>query len=154
MVFDRVSEAVFGMKQSRPITVKIVAEIIDHLNQLFALTGFIEEIVKFGVELDNLLIVAVFQGLLRFLDFFLQGGDFFRGDVLGSKVGGVAFEGGPNAEDLFYILFGEFPDGKSSLGESGDQIIPFQFVKGLPDGSTTDPNLVREGFFNQTLPGI
>jgi hypothetical protein len=139
------------MKQGRPVTIKIVTKIIDHLGELFALAGFVEEIVEFGVELDNLLIITVLQGPLRFLNFFLQDGDSIRGNMESGEVSGVAFEGTPNAEDFLYILFGEFPDGKSSFGESGDQIIPFQFVKGFPDRSATDPDLMGQGLLNQTL---
>jgi hypothetical protein len=73
--------ALFGMKQGRAITVKIIAEIIDHLGEFFAPTGFIEKVVKLGMELDDFIIVSALQGFLRFFNFFLQIGYLFRGDM-------------------------------------------------------------------------
>jgi hypothetical protein len=58
VVFEGVMYVFFGVKQGRPITEKIIAEVIDHLNEFITLTGFIEEVVKFGMELDDFIIVS------------------------------------------------------------------------------------------------
>src|SRR4030042_3533784 len=144
MVFDGITYGLFGAKQGRPVAVKIIAEVIDHLNEFISLTGFIEEVVKFGMELDDFIIVSALQGFLRFYNFFLKMRDLFWGDMKGGKKNGVAFEGTPDAEDFLHILFRKFPDGKTSLWESSDQLITLQSVESLPHRGTTDPNLMSQ----------
>jgi hypothetical protein len=42
MVFIGLADAILYMEQGRSIPIKIVAEGIDHLDQFFAFTGFVE----------------------------------------------------------------------------------------------------------------
>jgi hypothetical protein len=49
------------MEEGSPISIKIVAEIIDHLHQLLALTRFVKEVVEIGVELDDPIVILVPQ---------------------------------------------------------------------------------------------
>ena len=58
------------MKEKGPITVKIVPEVIDHLKEFFALTRFVNKVVKFGVKLDGLFVLSLLQSILRFFTFF------------------------------------------------------------------------------------
>jgi hypothetical protein len=142
------------MEQGGSITVKIVAKVVDHFNELSTLAGLIEEIMKFCVKLDNLIMISFVQGVLRVLQLFLQGGDFIRSDMKGGQVSGITFKSTPNPKDLLHVPFGEFPYGKASLWKSGDQFIPLQLVESFPDRSTTDSNLMGQLFLDETLPGF
>jgi myo-inositol-1-phosphate synthase len=60
----------------------------------------------------------------------------------------------PLDEQCIHIGPSEFSDGKSSFGEPGDQFIPLQFMESLPNGGSTDPDLMCKLFFDQPLSGL
>ena len=93
VVVKGVFEAVFGLNQGGSVSVKIVTVVTDHLDQFSALGGFVENVMKFGVKLDDLVEIPNIQGLLRFLDFLFKKGKLLRSDVNGGKVGRIAFQG-------------------------------------------------------------
>ena len=154
MVIDRVFEAIFGMNQGRPVSVKIVAEVVDHLDQFLAFGGFVEDVMELGMKLNDLIKVLTIQGLFRFFNLPFKESKPFRADVNGGEVGCIAFEGAPNSKNLLHILPGKFFNSKPSLRKSNHEIVPFKFVKGLPDRGPADPYLVGQCFFDQTLPAL
>jgi hypothetical protein len=78
MIVDRIIRTPFGTKEKRPVTVEIVPEVIDHLEEFFALAGFVNKVMKFSVKLDELFIVFLFESILRLFYFFLELGDLLR----------------------------------------------------------------------------
>ena len=63
MIVDRIIHSLFRMQENGSIPVKIVAEVINQFEKFSAFAGLIDEVMKFGIELHELLIISLLKGI-------------------------------------------------------------------------------------------
>jgi hypothetical protein len=142
MIIDRQLEAIFRMNQGRPVSIKVIAEVVNHIDQLLTLGGFIKDVMELGMGLNDFIKVLTVQSLFRFFDLPFEQSKLLRANVNGGEVGRIAFESAPDTKNLLHILPGKPFNSEPPLRESNHEIIPLEFMEGFPDRGPANPYLM------------